>query len=155
MLQQKPSFQARFLKVFRKRELYLRSDGHIHYMALEPFMLMLTAGLTVAVLSLGVIGGVSYLMAGNTITTLQENLNSNMEAKISTAGELGDQKKKYEADLEKLRANYELQLSQFQSSLAQVNGRLAKNQDAYLKELERLRAARPARKPKTSASEKY
>jgi len=124
-------------------------------MALEPFMLMLVAGFAVAVLSLGVIGGVSYLMAGNTVTTLRENLNRNIEATISTGGELNDQKKKYQADLERLRADYELQLARFQSSLAQVNGRLAKNQDAYLKELERLAAAKPARKSETRAPEKY
>ena len=154
MLQLKPSYQARFQKIFRKRELYLRSDGHIHYMALEPFMLMLVAGIAVAVLSLGIIGGVSYLMAGNTVTTLRENLNRNMETQISTADKLVDQKKKYEADLEKLRANYELELSRFQSSLAQVNGRLAKNQAAYLKELARWRAARPAGKPEIPGPEK-
>ncbi len=147
--------QAKFLKIFRKRELYLRSDGHIHYMALEPFMLMLVAGFAVAVLSLGIIGGVSYLMAGNTVTTLRENLNRNIEATISTGDKLNDQKKKYQADLERLRAEYELELARFQSSLAQVNGRLAKNQDAYLKELERLAAAKPARKSETPAPEKY
>jgi len=124
-------------------------------MALEPFMLMLVAGIAVALLSLGTISGVSYLMASNTVTTLRENLNRNMETKISTADKFIDQKKKYEADLEKLRANYELQLSGFQSSLAQVNGRLAKNQDTYLKELERLRAIDPARKPEVQAPGKY
>ena len=155
MSQLKSTMQAKFLKIFRKRELYLRSDGHIHYMALEPFILMLGAGLVVALLSLGIIGGVSYLMAGNTVTTLRENLNRNMETKNSTADVLIDQKKKYEADLEEIRMNYELQLARFQSSLAQVNGRLAKNQDAYLKELERLRTIKPTPKSNAPTLEKY
>jgi len=150
----KSSIQAKFLRVFRKRELYLRSDGHIHYIALEPFKLMIGAGLAIAVLILGITGGVSYLLAGNTVTTLRENLNRNLETKNSTANLLIDQKKKYEDDLEKLRADYELQLARFQSSLAQVNGRLTKNQNAYLKELERLRTAKSAPKPETAVPEK-
>ncbi len=154
MSQLKSSIQAKFLKIFRKRELYLRSDGHIHYIALEPFKLMLGAGLAIALLILGIAGGVSYLMAGNTVTTLRENLNRNLATQNSTADLLLDQKKKYESDLERLRADYELQLARFQSSLAQVNGRLSKNQTAYLKELERLRAARPMLKPEISVSKK-
>ncbi len=158
MSQSTPSLQAKFRRFFRKRELYLRSDGHIHYIALEPYMLMVMVGLVATLLSITIIGGAGYLMAGNTVTTLRANLNRNIEPdafssekplsyyqnklKIvsgSTTEKLKTQKNKYEAEVKKLRDAYELQLAQFQSSLSQVNGRMVKNQDAYLKELERLR----------------
>ena len=118
-------------------------------------MLMLATGFAVALLSLGIIGGVSYMMADNTVTTLRENLNRNIQTSNSTANELIDQKKKYEADLKKMRADYERQLARFQSSLAQVNGRLTKNQNTYLKELERLRSANRERKSGLPEPEKY
>ena len=121
-------------------------------------MLMSLAGVLIALPFAGIIGGVGYYRAHKTAQTILENLNSttdqyrltseqslmayqNQLKKIarSNAARLKSQRHKQALELSKLRDAYEQQLARFQSSVTQLNGRMASNQETYQKELERLR----------------
>ncbi len=158
MSQRKPPFRGKISWYFREREIYVRSDGHIRYITVKPYMLILMAGFMVSLLATGIIGGVSYYMASNTVVAFRQNLNKNtasdkfsaeqtlksfqkpvQETSGSATAELKEQKKKYTQELDNLRNAYETELAGFQSSISQINGRMVKNQDTYSRELERLR----------------
>jgi murein DD-endopeptidase MepM/ murein hydrolase activator NlpD len=156
--QRKPSFRMRISGYFRERELYVRSDGHIRYITLKPYMLILMAAFIVVLLTTGIVGGVGYYMASNSVLAFRQNLNKSTDSYkfdvqqspkplqmpvkktiAATTAKLIAEKKKYTLELKNLREAYEVELAGFQSSISQINGRMVKNQDAYRKELERLR----------------
>jgi len=142
---------------FRERELYVRSDGHIRYITIKPYMLVLAAGFLAVLLTTGIFASVGYYIASNSVVALRQSQNKNPEPyKINTQQsalppqvpmketsrptivKLNTEKKKYALELKKLREAYEVELAGYQSSISQINGRMVKNQDAYREELERL-----------------
>ncbi len=159
MLQLEPTFQAKVSRLFREREIYVRSEGHIRFVTLKPYMLILVAGFLISLITTGIISSVGYYLERNSALAFREDLNKTTDTykftfeksladnqsqlkklNQSVATKLKSQKKHHALELEKLRNAYELQLAQFQSSISQINGRMVNNQDAYLKELKRLRS---------------
>ena len=153
-----PTFPQKFSRFFRQRELYIRSEGHVSYITLKPYMLILTTGLLIIFLLTGIISSVGYYFARNSVLAFREDLNKTTDTykfssnkssvdhqeklsriTSSTASELSAMKKQHAAKLKIIRDAYEGHLAQFQSSINLVNARMVKNQSAYLKELGRLR----------------
>ncbi len=75
MSQSEQSFRARISRLFRERELYVRSDGHIRYITLKPYMLVMVVGVLITILTTGIVGSVSYFLARNSLFVFRENLN--------------------------------------------------------------------------------
>ncbi len=163
MSQRKPSFRVRISGYFRAREVYVRSDGHIRYITLKPYMLVLMAGFVVVLLTTGIVGSVGYYMASKSVVAFRQPLNKDTDSykfgaqqqfkplkslkslrapekktSGSATAKLIAENKKYTQKLKNLRESYETELAGFQSSISQINGRMVKNQDAYRNELERL-----------------
>lgn len=153
------TFKDKVSRLFRERELYVRSEGHIRYVTLKPYMLMLMASTLATLVITGVVGSFGYYMARNSAIAFRENLNNTTDSykftsakslnankdqlkkvTVSSSVDLNALQKQHTFELKKLRNAYEHQLAEFQSSINQINGRMVNNQDAYLKELERLRS---------------
>jgi len=123
-------------------------------------MLVLMAGLLISLLTTGIVGTTAYYMASSSALAVPKNLNKtavlnkldseksaknaqSQPARVAdaTSSILATQQKKHKDGLQKLRDVYERQLARTQSSINQINGRMASRQDTYQKELERLRSA--------------
>lgn len=165
MLQLIRSLRLAVNGVFREREIYVRSQGHIRYITLKPHMLVLGVSLLISVVGIGITSTIGYFAArgpsmveqnkpikttnspysdknetilvqlNRTKKNLQITRNKRIERQETRPHDL-----KKVPHIQKLRNAYERQIARQQSTIHQFNARMVRKQEAYQSDLEEVRS---------------
>ncbi len=104
--QENESWRSRFAHFFRERQIYLRSDGQVHFVTIRPWVQILAVVLVLVATSWVVFASVNVAFKDQIIAA---------------------KKLKYH----RMQMAYEDQLAAMSANVNRLNGRLLLNQDAY------------------------
>ena len=127
--QENGSWGARFANLFRERQIYLRSEGQVHFITIRPWMQIGLASLTII--------GCAWIAFATINVAFKDQI---IEAK----------KRKFH----QMQTAYEDRIAAMNAKVNSLNGRLLLNQDAYEDKLVALKKRQSALKERQSRIEK-